>query len=226
MLQLNITNIIEAKKLKGNMTIRVAIVEDDPKVKKNLEIFIEGSEDFHCVATYGDAESALKFLPSVSLEVVLMDINLPEMNGIECVRQLKQKLPEVHVIMLTVYEDTQKIFSSLQAGAVGYLLKSSRPDEILQAIIDVNAGGSPMTAQIARKVVQSFHRNNSKNDDLVKLTDRENEVLDLLSKGYIYKEIADHLFISPDTVHNHLRHIYEKLHVHSRTEAVVKYLRK
>ncbi len=208
------------------MAIRVAIVEDDPKVRNSLEVLIEGSHEFHCAATYGDAESALKNLPAATPKVVLMDINLPEMNGIECVRHLKQKLPEIHIIMLTVYEDTQKIFSSLQAGAVGYLLKSSRPDEILQAIMDVNAGGSPMTAQIARKVVQSFHKKNSKNDEVVKLTDRENEILDLLSKGYIYKEIAEHLFISPDTVHNHLRHIYEKLHVHSRTEAVVKYLRK
>lgn len=222
----NIKSIIVIVKTKEKMNIRVAIVEDDIKVRKSLEVLIEGSFGFNCFATYGDGESALRGLPKEKPDVVLMDINLPKMNGIECVQKLKQKMPDMLIIMLTVYEDTQKIFSSLKAGAVGYLLKSSRPDEIIQAVTDVYEGGSPMTTQIARKVVQSFYRDDSKNNEIVHLTEREHEILDLLSKGYIYKEIADQLFISPDTVHNHLRHIYEKLHVHSRTEAVVKYLKK
>jgi DNA-binding NarL/FixJ family response regulator len=178
------------------------------------------------LTAYEDAESALLDLPNKNPDVVLMDINLPNMSGIECVRQIKQKMPEVLIIMLTMYQDPQKIFNSLQAGAVGYLLKNSSPVEILQAIKDVSVGGSPMSAQIARKVVQSFFKSESDSESTVKLTERETEILDLLSKGYINKEIADQLSISPDTVHNHLRKIYEKLHVRTRTEAVVKYLRK
>jgi len=208
------------------MIIRVAIVEDDNKIRNSLSILLDGSHGFSCIAAYEDAESALKGLPGKNPDVVIMDINLPNMSGIECVRQIKQKVPEIVVIMLTVYDDARKIFNSLQAGAVGYLLKSTPPNEILQAITEVYAGGSPMSAQIARKVVQSFRKSNTDNNDIVKLSEREREVLDLLAKGYLYKEIAGLLFISPDTVHNHLRRIYEKLHVHSRTEAVVKYLQK
>ena len=208
------------------MTITVAIVEDDKKIRESLYILIEGTPGFKCVATYKDAEKALQNLPDETPDVVLMDINLPKMSGIECVKYLKQKLPGILIIMLTMYEDTQKIFSSLQAGAVGYLTKSTSPSEILQAIKDVHSGGSPMTSQIARKVVQSFFRKVVNNNNTVKLSEREIEILNLLAKGYINKEIANHLFISPDTVHNHLRRIYEKLHVHSRTEAIVKYLQK
>lgn len=206
------------------MLIQVAVVEDDKQIRKNLISLLNDSPGFKCIAAYDDAESALAGLPSVNPDVVLMDINLPEMSGIECVRNIKIKIPELLIIMLTVYEDTRKIFSSLEAGAVGYLLKSSHPDQILQAINEVMSGGSPMSAQIARKVVQSFHKLKSVESEIFKLTEREREILDLLAKGFLYKEIADKLFISHDTVHNHLRRIYEKLHVRSRTEAVVKYM--
>jgi DNA-binding NarL/FixJ family response regulator len=208
------------------MAIRVAIVEDDQRIRNSLKVLLDGSPGFRCVATYGDAESALLDLPRESPDVVLMDINLPKMSGIECVRQLKERIPGILVIMLTVYEDSQKIFHSLQAGAVGYLIKSTVPSQILQAITEVHAGGSPMSAQIARKVVQSFYNPRADHSDTAKLTERELEILDLLAKGYLYKEIADQLSISRETVHNHLRRIYEKLHVRSRTEAVVKYFQR
>jgi DNA-binding NarL/FixJ family response regulator len=208
------------------LSIKVAIVEDDSKIRESLKLILNGSQEYNCIAVYEDAENALYDLPNKNTDVVLMDINLPKMNGIECVRLLKQKIPEILVIMLTMYQDSQKIFNSLQAGAIGYLLKSSSPIEILQAIKDVSNGGSPMSAQIARKVVQSFFRPNYDPKSSVKLTERETEILDLLSKGYINKEIAEQLSISPDTVHNHLRRIYEKLQVRTRTEAVVKYLKK
>jgi len=208
------------------LSIKVAIVEDDSKIRESLKLILNGSQEYYCIAVYEDAESALHDLPNQNPDVVLMDINLPQMSGIECVRLLKQKIPEILIIMLTMYQDSQKIFNSLQAGAIGYLHKSSSPVEILEAIKDVSNGGSPMSAQIARKVVQSFYRPNSDFETTIKLTERETEILDLLSKGYINKEIAEQLSISPDTVHNHLRRIYEKLQVRTRTEAVVKYLKK
>ena len=208
------------------MYINIAIVEDDHKIRESLKIILNGSPGFRCVAAYDNAESALLDLKNKNPDVVLMDINLPNMSGIECVKQIKQKQLEIQVIMLTMYEDSQKIFDSLKAGAVGYLHKSESPAEILQAINEVYNGGSPMSAQIARKVVQSFHREQLSDDQTVKLSDREREILNYLAKGFINKEIAEELSISPDTVHNHLRRIYEKLHVHSRTEAIVKYLQK
>lgn len=208
------------------MAIRVAIVEDDQRIRDSLKVLLDGSHAFRCIAVYADAESALENLPRVEPDVVLMDINLPAMSGIECVRLLKHTIPDILIIMLTVYEDAQKIFQSLQAGAVGYLIKSTTPNEILHAIEEVYAGGSPMSAQIARKVVQSFYTARADYGETVKLSDREREILDLLATGYLYKEIADRLSISRETVHNHLRRIYEKLHVRSRTEAVVKYLKK
>lgn len=207
------------------MAIRVAVVEDDDRIRTSLKVLLDGSSGFRCVAAYKDAESALKEVLLVKPDVVLMDISLPRMSGIDCVARLKRIIPDILVIMLTVYDDSHKIFNSLKAGAVGYILKSASPSEILLAISDVHAGGSPMSAQIARKVVQSFYDPRAHADDTVRLTDREREILDLLAKGFLYKEIADQLQISRDTVHNHLRHIYEKLHVRSRTEAVVRYLR-
>ena len=206
--------------------IRVALVEDDEKIRSNMITLLEQSEGFRCVVAYPDAETALKDIQNKAPEIVLMDINLPGMNGIECTNKLKELMPELLIVMLTVYEDTGKIFQSLQAGAVGYLLKLTKPEDILTALKEVSVGGSPMSAQIARKVVQSFHREPKQNKTgEPSLTPREEQILELLSKGYLYKEIASELLISPDTVHNHLRKIYEKLQVHSRTEAVVKYLK-
>lgn len=205
--------------------IRTAIVEDDDKIRNNLIDLLEKSGNFRCVAAYSNAEDALADIPEKLPDIVLMDINLPEMDGIECTEKLKAVLPELLIVMLTVYEDANKIFNSLQAGAVGYLLKLTPQQEILAALTDVSRGGSPMSAQIARKVVQSFHaKPKGKEKAAVTLTNREEEILDLLSKGYLYKEIGAALSISHDTVHNHLRKIYEKLQVRSRTEAVVKYL--
>jgi len=206
--------------------IRIALVEDDEKIRSNLIMLLEEAKGFRCVGAYPDAETALKDMSYKSPEIVLMDINLPGMNGIECTYNLKAKMPKLQIVMLTVYEDTGRIFQALQAGAVGYLLKLTKPEEILTALNEVSLGGSPMSAQIARKVVQSFHRKQVKpSEDQAQLTMREEQVLNLLSKGYLYKEIAVELSISSDTVHNHIRKIYEKLQVHSRTEAVVKYLK-
>ena len=207
-------------------SIRIAIVEDDEKIRSSLVVLLEGTHGFRCVGAYEDAESALRDLPRKEPDIALVDINLPGMQGIELVQRLKQGNAAAQFIMLTVYEDTHKIFDSLAAGAVGYLLKMTPPDELLTAIREVRAGGSPMSPQIARKVVQSFHKVDSGKGEIVQLTKREDEILKLLSKGFLYKEIGEQLFISADTVHNHIRHIYEKLQVHSRTEAVVKYLQK
>lgn len=212
--------------MKSEEPIRVAIVEDDAKIRSSLVVLLEGSHGFRCVGGYENAEAALRDLPRKTPDVVLADINLPGMQGTELVRTLREAHPSMQFIMLTVYEDSGRIFDSLAAGAVGYLLKMTPPDEILGAIRDVRAGGSPMSPQIARKVVQSFHAKAALNNAVSGLTQREEEILKLLSKGFLYKEIADQLYISPETVHNHLRHIYEKLQVHTRTEAVVKYLGK
>jgi DNA-binding NarL/FixJ family response regulator len=206
---------------------RIAIVEDDEKLRTNLITLLEMTEGFRCVSAYSNAEDALADLPQKAPDIVLMDIRLPGMDGIECTRWLKIKMPKVLILMLTVYEDVDRIFQSLQAGAVGYLLKMTQPGDILAALREVTNGGSPMSAQIARKVVQSFHRQPvRKKDPLSELNPREEEILDLLSRGHLYKEIADQLSISPATVHNHLHNIYEKLHVRTRTEAAVKYLSK
>jgi DNA-binding NarL/FixJ family response regulator len=203
--------------------IRVALVEDDEKIRTNLIALIEQSEGFRCVGAYPNAEDALKDIPVKAPDVVLMDINLPRMDGIECTARLKAKIPAVQIVMLTVYEDAGKIFDALKSGAVGYLLKMTSPEKMLEAIQEAHNGGSPMSAQIARKVVQSFHSETSNGLQESALTKRENQILELLAKGHLYKEIGDSLGISPETVHNHLRHIYEKLQVHTRTEAVVKY---
>ncbi len=180
---------------------------------------------FRCASQHGTAEEALKELPNVKPDVVLMDINLPGMNGVECVRQLKPLLPETQVIMLTVYEDTENIFNALAAGANGYMLKRTSSKELIEAIHEVKRGGSPMTMHIARKVVQSFQRN-APAQPAEGLSEREQQVLDLLSHGLMYKEIADKLAISYETVHTYIRRIYEKLQVRTRTEAVAKFLRR
>ena len=220
-------------KPKVNKPIQVALVEDDPNLRANLAAMLNSSAGFQCQAAYPDGKSALRGIPAHRPDVVLMDINLPGMLGTECVRQLKDLTPNLPVLMLTVYEDSEQIFKSLMSGATGYLLKRTPKDKLLEAIREVDAGGAPMSRQIARRVVQFFQKVNelpmSAQDArspsvVVSLTDREQEVLAALAKGYAYKEIADQLKISFETVRTHLRTIYEKLHVHSRTEAVLKYL--
>lgn len=205
------------------MTIRVAIVDDDERVRANLARAVDRFGSCKCVGQFSCAEDAIQNLPATNPEVVLMDINMPGLNGIECVHQLKQVHPEIEFIMLTVYEDTESVFNALAAGASGYLLKQAMREELLEAIQQVQAGGSPMTSHIARKVVQSFRQSPAAESDAAKLSPREQQVLELLAKGYLYKEIADSLSISYDTVHNHIRHIYEKLRVRSRAQAVAKY---
>lgn len=208
------------------MPITVSIVEDNDQLRGTLTRVIGRAEGFECLSQYGNAEDALKDLPNVRPAVVLMDINLPGMNGVECVRQLKQLLPQTQVMMLTVYEDTENIFNALAAGANGYMLKRTRRDELLDAIREVQRGGSPMTTHIARKVVQSFQKSAATTEATENLSPREAEVLDLLSQGLIYKEISDKLGISYETVHTYIRRIYEKLQVRTRTEAVAKFLRR
>ena len=208
------------------MSIAVAIVEDSEQVRTTLERVINRAEGFQCVGTHANGETALENLPQERPDVVLMDINLPGINGVECVRRLKPLLPGVQVIMLTVYENTENIFNALAAGATGYLLKRTPRAELLEAIRDVRQGGSPMTTHIARKVVQSFQRASPAAQPTENLSQREQEVLDLLSQGFLYKEIADKLGISYETVHTYIRRIYEKLQVRTRTEAVAKFLRR
>jgi DNA-binding NarL/FixJ family response regulator len=208
------------------MPISVSIVEDNDKLRGTLARVINRADGFRCVSDYANAEDALKDLPQVKPEVVLMDINLPGMNGVECVRQLKHLLPQTQVMMLTVYEDTENIFNALAAGANGYMLKRTSSKELLEAIHEVHRGGSPMTMHIARKVVSSFQKTAATAQPTENLSEREQQVLDLLSQGLMYKEIADKLAISYETVHTYIRRIYEKLQVRTRTEAVAKFLRR
>jgi DNA-binding NarL/FixJ family response regulator len=204
--------------------IQVAIVEDDEEICANLVHRIRGNTSFRMMQSCGSAEAALAELPALKPDVVLMDINLPGMDGVECVRQLKAKLPGTTFLMLTVYEDNNRLFKSLIAGASGYMLKRTPPAKLLAAIREAYQGGSPMTPHIARRVVQHFQEMPQPVEDSVKLTPRETEVLDQLAKGFLYKEILDNLGIGRGTLHYYIRNVYEKLHVHSRTEAVVKYL--
>lgn len=206
------------------MAISVAIVEDNPEVRQNLSRYIDGAPGFRCTCLCANAEEALRKIPTAPPDVVLMDIQLPGMSGIACTASLKASLPSVPVMMLTVYEDTDVIFRALKAGASGYLLKRSDPEKVLEAITELHHGGAPMTDQIARKVIESFHQTKPEVHPQDKLTAREEEILDQLAQGYVTKEIADKLAISAATVRFHLKHIYDKLHVRSRVEAVVKYL--
>jgi DNA-binding NarL/FixJ family response regulator len=208
------------------MAITVSIVEDNEQLRSTLARVINRAEGFRCLSQYGDAESALEGLPKDAPEVVLMDINLPGMNGVECVRRLKQSAPNIMVVMLTVYEDTENIFNALAAGSAGYLLKRTKSAELLEAIREVHRGGSPMTTHIARKVTQSFQRAGPSTQPTENLSEREQEVLDCLSQGFLYKEIAEKLGISYETVHTYIRRIYEKLQVRTRTEAVAKFLKR
>jgi DNA-binding NarL/FixJ family response regulator len=206
------------------MKISVSIVEDDSQVRSSLAKLVDSSAGCRCVSRHGTAENALQEIPAIKPDVVLMDINLPGINGVECVGRLKPLLPATQIIMLTVYQNTGNIFNALAAGATGYLLKQTPPDELLAAIQEVHAGGSPMSSHIARKIVQSFQQAAAPSPEAQSLTPREVQVLDLLAKGFLYKEIAGMTQVTYATVHTHIRHIYEKLHVRSRTEAVARHL--
>lgn len=206
--------------------IKVAIVEDDEYIRASLTELINGTEDLDLAGAYEDGLAALAGIPKAKPDVVMMDIQLPGMNGVECVRELKAALPDVNFLMLTAYEDSDKLFESLKAGANGYLLKRTSSTRLLQAIHELHEGGSPMTPQIARRVVRYFSAApEDSNAAIASLTPGQKKFLDELAQGYSYKEIADHLNISMDGVRSYIRRIYEKLHVHSRTEAVIKYLR-
>jgi len=202
------------------MVIRLAIIEDNAPIRKILSGWIQQEKDFELVAAYPDAEKAVKANVQELADVVLVDINMPGMNGIECVRLLKPLNRDVNYVMLTAYHDAQLIFDALSAGAGGYLLKRATREELMAAIKDVHSGGSPMSSSIARIVVEAFQNKPSKDEQLDQLSTREHEVLDLLSKGMLYKEIADQLNVKHNTVHTLVRRIYEKLQVHTRREAI------
>ena len=203
----------------------VAIVEDNTVMRKTIRQWIDAAPDLRCVFSCATPEEAITEIPRVKPDVVLMDIHLPGESGIACTARLKETLPGLQVIMLTVYRNQELIFQALQAGACGYLLKRSSPEELLKAITEVRSGGAPMTSEIARMVVEAFQKKPASPASGEALTTREAEILALLSEGLSNKEIADRVAISYDTVRAHLRHIYEKLHVRGRTEAVKKYLR-
>ena len=206
-----------------SVDIAVSIVEDDAPARGILADWIRAANGFRCVGVHKSGEDALSALPQEEPSVVLMDINLPGMTGIECVRRLKPQMRDTQFVMLTVYEDPDHIFKALTAGASGYLLKRTPRAELLAAVKDVYAGGSPMSSNIARKIVRSFQRFSSAPSETEDLSPREQEVLELLARGYLYKEIAEKLQISVPTVNTHVRRIYEKLHVRSRSQAVAKY---
>jgi DNA-binding NarL/FixJ family response regulator len=201
----------------------ISIVEDDPRTRVLLSEWVNASPGFRCKTTYQDGEDALAGLPRERPDIVLMDINLPKVDGVECVRRLRSQCPEMLFVMLTVYEDAEHIFAALSAGAVGYLLKRSSPEELIGALNYVVAGGSPMTTVIARKVAQAFPGTPTPTSGEDNLSLRERQVLELVAKGYFYKEIAAELGITLNTVHTFIRRIYEKLHVRTRTEAIAKY---
>lgn len=205
------------------MSIRVSIIEDDAALRKAIRERISGDKRFHILGEYASAEAAVKDLPGSNPDVVLSDINLPGINGIECVRKLKPLMPQTQFVMLTVYDDSENIFQALSAGATGYLVKRASRDELLDAIVSVHRGESPMSSGIARKVVASFQRTEPSETD--KLSPREKQVLELLAQGFLYKEIADQLHLSIPTINGYVRSIYEKLQVHSRSQAVAKFLR-
>ena len=204
------------------MSLKVAIVEDDPRWRANVESLLRETEGFECIGSYRTREDAVENLPRRNPQVILMDINLPGMSGVECIRQLRGVLPAVQIVMLTVYDDSDRIFQALQMGANGYLLKRATADEIVQAIRDVHSGGAPMSAYIARKVVQSFQKQSptAKPDEV--LSRRESEVLGYVARGYSDKEVAEALGLTSATVRSYLKTIYSKLHVHSRTQAIIK----
>jgi DNA-binding NarL/FixJ family response regulator len=204
--------------------IKISVVEDNDRFRDTLSVMLDGYPGFRCIGKHRTAEEAVARIPHECPDVVLMDIELPRRSGIDCVRELKRRMPSLPIMMLTAYDNPEKIFESLRAGACGYLLKRTPPAELLEAIRELHRGGSPMSTQIARRVVASLHESVSSSSTTVTLTEREEQILSRLAKGYSNKEIADLLSVTLETVRTHLRHIYEKLHVHSRTEAVIKYL--
>lgn len=201
----------------------VAIVEDNPSIRKSLKEWVDSAPGLRCVGTCGDAEVALQEVPKLKPDVVLMDIHLPGESGIACTARLKILMPSLQIIVVTVYRDRDLLFQALKAGASGYLLKRSSPEEIIRAIAEVRSGGAPMTGEIARMVVETFQKPTTETPQTAELSAREMELLDLVAKGLTNKEIGPMLNISYDTVRAHLRRIYEKLHVRCRTEAVMKY---
>ncbi len=206
--------------------IKVGIVEDNAVVRESLAQILNGSPGFRCVCACATAAEALQRLPAAAPAVVLMDINLPGQSGIECVRQIKPRLPAAQIIMLTIEEDAQRVFQSLEAGASGYLVKNLPPAKIIEAILEAHRGGAPMSSQIARMLVQFFHRRGLSNREAENLTPREEEVLRLVARGYRTKEVAEALVISPQTVETHLRNAFDKLHVRSRAAAVAKFMQR
>ncbi len=203
--------------------IGICVVEDDAGFRTGLERLFSRNPDFRCLGFFASGEAGLQAIPGIKPDVVMMDLNLPGMNGVECVRKLKASLPSLQIVMLTVYEDPDQIYAALAAGAMGYLLKQTPPVELLNAIRDVQTGGAPMSSQIARKVVLSF-QSAPVASDAEGLSAREREVLDYLAQGFLIKEIGEKLGIGFDTVRTYVRRIYEKLHVHSRAQAVAKFL--
>ena len=206
------------------MPITVAIVEDNRTTRESLRHIINDAPGLQCQCVVSSAEEALVELPRRRPEVILMDIHLPNMSGIECTARLSELLPDAQVIMLTVYEDNDKIFNALQAGACGYLLKRTGPEQLTQAIKEVQQGGVPMTSEIARRVIEVFRQPAPMAQPALELSRREREILELVTRGYANKEIADQLSVSLETVRHHLKRVYDKFHVHSRSEAVVKFL--
>lgn len=202
--------------------IKVAIVEDIEEIREALRVLINGSVGFECINVFPDAETALEKLPVADVDVILMDIGLPGMNGIECMERLVNKMVHTQFMMCSVYDDDDNIFKALQSGASGYILKRTSPAQILEAIKDLHEGGSPMSSEIARRVVSSIQNKNKSSLEIQILTEREREILDYLAKGFLYKEIAAELFISKETVKKHIHNIYDKLHVQTRTEALNK----
>lgn len=204
-------------------TVRVALVEDQPDVRDSWTRLIDSLPHFQCFCTFTSGEEALRRLPQEKVDVVLMDVRLPRMSGIACTARLKPLLPNTQILMLTVSADSDTIFRALEAGADGYLLKRSSPEELQAGVLEVMKGGVPMSSEIARRVIASFRRQPAKSSAAIRLTPREEEILTLLSKGFVNKEIAAKLGVTYETVRDHLRHIYEKLHVHSRGEAVARF---
>lgn len=208
--------------------IKVSIVEDNNTIREGLAALIRGTDNYDCVGAYVDCETFLEEMDSIKCDIVLMDIGLPGMNGIEGVKKAKEKDPDINILMLTIYEENNVVFEALCAGACGYLVKKTPPTRLLEAIKDAHEGGSPMSSHIARQVINVFQQNANieGTDDKYNLSDREKDVLKLLADGNNYQQIADSLFISVDTVRHHIRNVYKTLHVHSQSEAVAKAIRK